>query len=59
MLTHFCKKCNFLLDLSLAWKEKDEAVAKVLEVLKQDNWFVEKVKKIIKELGLERKFKEV
>lgn len=30
VLTHFCKKCNALLDLNLAWMEKDEAVAKVL-----------------------------
>lgn len=59
MLTHFCKKCNSFLDLSLAWKEKDEAVAKVLEALKEDEWFVRKVNKIIKDLRLEKKFEEV
>ncbi|MDI6807061.1 MAG: tyrosine-type recombinase/integrase, partial [Candidatus Aenigmarchaeota archaeon] len=48
ILTHFCKKCNSLLDLSLVWKEKDEVVAKILGVLKQDKWFVQKVRKIIK-----------
>lgn len=58
-LAHFCKKCNSPLDLSLAWKEKDEAAAKVLEVLKQDKWFVKKVKKIIKDIKLEKKFEEV
>lgn len=56
ILSHFCKKCNSLLDLSLAWKEKDEAVAKVLEELKKDVWFIEKVKKIIKDLKLEKDF---
>lgn len=59
LLNHFCKKCNTFLDLSLTWKEKDEAVARVLEVLKKDKWFVRKVKKIIKDLGLEKEFKEV
>jgi len=47
------------LDLSLAWKEKDEAVAKVLEALKEDEGFVRKVKKIIEDLRLEKKFEEV
>lgn len=59
ILSHFCKKCNAFLDLSLAWKEKDEAVAKVLEELKKDEWFVKKVKKIIKELKLEKEFEEI
>jgi integrase len=56
LLAHFCKKCNSILDLSLAWKEKDEAVAKVLEALKKDEWFVRKVKSVIKNLGLEKEF---
>jgi predicted transcriptional regulator len=34
-------------------------VAKVLEELKKDEWFVKKVKKIIKELKLEKEFKEI
>jgi len=59
ILSHFCKKCNTFLDLSLAWKEKDEAVAKVLEELKKDEWFIKKVKKIIKELKLEKEFEEI
>jgi integrase/ribosomal protein L40E len=56
LLAHFCKKCNSILDLSLAWREKDEAVAKVLEALKKDEWFVRKVKSVIKNLGLEKEF---
>jgi integrase len=56
VLTHFCKKCNSFLDLSLAWMEKDEAVAKVLEELKKDEWFARKVKSVIKKLGLEKEF---
>jgi len=40
-------------------KEKDEAVAKALEALKGDEGFVGKVKKIIEDLGLEKKFEEV
>jgi integrase len=59
VLTHFCKKCNAFLDLSLAWKEKDEAVAKVLEVLKQDEWFVKRVKEIIEDLKLGKEFEDV
>lgn len=56
VLSHFCKKCNSLLDLSLAWREKDEAVAIVLEALEQDEWFVNKVKKLINELNLQEHF---
>jgi integrase len=59
VLSHFCKKCNAFLDLSLAWKEKDEAVARVLEELKQDGWFVKRIKKIIKDLRMEKEFEEV
>ena len=55
-LAHFCKRCNAPLDLSIAWKEKDEAVAKILEILKNDKWFVKRVKQIIKELNLGEKF---
>jgi len=57
VLSHFCKKCNSFLDLSLSWKEKDEAVAKVIEALSNEEWFAEKVRRIIKELSLEDKFK--
>jgi predicted transcriptional regulator len=31
-------------------------VAKVLEALKKDEWFVRKVKSVIKNLGLEKEF---
>jgi len=58
-LSHFCRKCNSPLDLSLEWKEKDEAVAKILEVLKQDEWFVKKVTEIIRQLGIEKEFERV
>ncbi len=59
ILSHFCKKCNNLLDLSVAWKEKDIAVAKILEELKNDEWFREKVKEIISKLNLEKEFIEL
>lgn len=59
ILSHFCKNCNSFLDLSLAWREKDEAVAKVLEALRKEEWFVKRVKKVIKDLGLEERFKRV
>lgn len=58
ILSHFCKKCNSLLDLSLSWKQKDEAVAKVLEELKKDEWFVKRVKQIIMDIGIEKQFEE-
>ncbi|MEM2714701.1 MAG: nucleotidyltransferase domain-containing protein [Candidatus Bathyarchaeia archaeon] len=47
------------IDVPLSWKEKDEAVARVLEVLKKDEWFVKRVKEIIRDLGLEKEFKEI
>ncbi len=58
ILSHFCKKCNSLLDLSVAWKQKDEAVAKVLEELRKDEWFRKKVSEIVNKLSLEKEFQE-
>ncbi len=58
ILSHFCKKCNSMLDLSVAWKQKDEAVAKVLEELKKDEWFRKQVTAIVNKLNLEKDFRE-
>lgn len=58
VLSHFCKKCNSLLDLSIAWKEKDDAVAKVLEELAKDEWFRTRIKEIVSKLNLEKEFQE-
>lgn len=58
ILAHFCKKCNNLLDLSFAWKQKDEAVAKILEELKNDEWFRKRVSEIVTKLNLEKEFQE-
>jgi len=40
-------------------KEKDEAVASVIEKLAENPEVMKKIKEIVKNLGLEKKFKEV
>lgn len=57
ILSQFCRNCQSFLDVSIAWKEQDEAVARVLDELRKEKWFGKKVRAIIKGLGIENKFK--